>query len=417
MIILTLLSLIPKLLGQNDVDTLQRPNKSATKTIKKEYPFLLLDGHTMLNSMRVSTVSFPSAWRYGYRYINENFTGKKRKALNLSFLAIHSIAAVYTHEEGHRSILTAEEIGSISAPIFDKNGVAKVIGVSNATLMKLRKDKLPTYIRLHTGGLESDYLILKDVSSIYAFREDAKSNLLPEILLRNYMIITYHVTSLFPGLQPTIKENSNERENDIVGHDIYGMIKHIHRPLDSFYRYVRYEELSTIEQSYLNKVAWFSLLNLVNPVWLSKKLPNGEILSFGGNYILAPFGDMTELNIWLKSAKLKYLVSIQAFDNNSDSFVKGFGIYSFIKGIDLGKNIKTDIGFHYFKQPQALDFQTDIFDTGFAFESYFKYNLNLKHKIPMSIYGGLKYKSFGFIPGDSYFEKGLYFRFGGSIIL
>ena len=51
-----------------------------------------------------------------------------------------------THEEGHRSILTVNYVGSISQPFFNESGAAYVNGVTDQTLMDLRDNDLPTYI-------------------------------------------------------------------------------------------------------------------------------------------------------------------------------------------------------------------------------------------------------------------------------
>ena len=61
-----------------------------------------------------------------------------------------------THEEGHRTILNSKGIGSVSRPYLDlENGAAYVNGVRDSELKNLRDTDFPSYIRLHTAGIES----------------------------------------------------------------------------------------------------------------------------------------------------------------------------------------------------------------------------------------------------------------------
>lgn len=49
----------------------------------------------------------------------------------------------------------------------------------------------------------------------------------------------------------------NELERDIVGHDIWGMIRHIHRPNMEFHRYTTWNELTDEEKNMLIKPLYF----------------------------------------------------------------------------------------------------------------------------------------------------------------
>ena len=54
----------------------------------------------------------------------------------------------------------------------NKYGAAYVKGVTDQTLQNIRDDDLPTFIRLHTGGLESDYMLTKRVEALGSFEQD-----------------------------------------------------------------------------------------------------------------------------------------------------------------------------------------------------------------------------------------------------
>jgi hypothetical protein len=113
-----------------------------------EYSFLLVDAPARLYTMRQSNENFLSAYRLGARTlanslpdtINLGFT-KIRPVLAMLFVELLSESLLLqplSHEEGHRSILTAEGIGSISVPYFNSSGAAYVNGVRDAELKNLR---------------------------------------------------------------------------------------------------------------------------------------------------------------------------------------------------------------------------------------------------------------------------------------
>ncbi len=78
-----------------------------------------------------------------------------------NFLVSYLVFTPFTHEEAHRSILTNKGIASISQPLCNDKGAAYVKGVSDFTLKNLRDTDFPSFIRLHTSGIESDYILMQ----------------------------------------------------------------------------------------------------------------------------------------------------------------------------------------------------------------------------------------------------------------
>lgn len=396
------------------VDSLEQADSAYQQT---EYPILLFYEHGRQQSMRMPVTNYPTIWRFGYRYIDEHTTGKSRKGLFTALFLGHVLSAAYPHEQGHRSVLTNENIGSVPIPLFDKNLVAKVTGVEDNTLRNLGENDLPTYIRLHTGGLETDYLILKNMNTLAAFQEDKLRYVLPEIGIRLNNLLGYHLTALIPSFQPSLNESDDELENDIVGHDIYGMVKHIHHPQDSFYRYVRYEHLNQTELKYLRKIAYSSLFNLLSPVLLRHTFQDGSHLALGSHYHLTPFGDMLDITAWYKSkSKDKYQFSLHKYDNNAKGYLNGWGVYLQRQDWQLGKaNVFLDLSATYFHQPTDLDFNTPTSEHGGALEAVLFCPMNNKLQLPISLQVGFKWKSKGYIPGDNRLTEGTLLQFGFSI--
>ena len=170
-----------------------------------------------------------------------------------------------SHEEGHRSILIAHNIGSISQPFFLSKRGGYIDGATDQTLQDLRDNKFPEYIRLYTAGLESDYMLTHREESLFAFGSENFKNLAIEYLFRKAAILQYYLM-IFVKHDIDGAEEPDELKRDIVGNDVYGAIRHLHRPDMPFHRYTQYRDLTPEEVNYGRKMGYRSLLNLVNPI-------------------------------------------------------------------------------------------------------------------------------------------------------
>ncbi len=137
----------------------------------REYSFILMDTPSQLFTMRQVDESYLSFSRLFSRSLYEMLDNDYYAEL-IQVAALSLFLMPLTHEEGHRSILTGENIGSISDPYFNKEGAAYVKGVNDETLEKMRDESFPEYIRLHAGGLESDYMLTKRIDRIGSFEMD-----------------------------------------------------------------------------------------------------------------------------------------------------------------------------------------------------------------------------------------------------
>ncbi|MCP4551429.1 MAG: hypothetical protein GY834_05190 [Bacteroidetes bacterium] len=212
LIVIFLLFPILNAFGQND---------SIKETT--DYSFIIQDSPAQLFTMR----QFNQSYLSGYRLFAKGLYSASKNDMIADMVQVGLQALFFmplTHEEGHRSILTANNIGSISQPFFNKNGAAYVKGVTDQTLQSLRDNDLPTYIRLHSGGLESDYMLTKRMESIGSFEQDDFKNYKLEYWMRKLVILQYYVTGLFK-YEVDLEEEQNELDRDIVGYDTYGCSK------------------------------------------------------------------------------------------------------------------------------------------------------------------------------------------------
>lgn len=371
---------------------------------KKYYNYNLYEGRGYHFTMNQSNDLMLNSIRYmGGSFIDKTLS-KKQEIIYSTSLKLFTgiIGQAITHEEGHRSVLSELGIGSISEPIVDKHLVAKVTGVSDETLINLRDNDLPNYIRLHTGGLESDYDYLKKSDAYFNFNEERYAVLYPDYLMRKLGTQFYYLTNLF-SMKSGIKEkDDSELDRDIVGHDLYGMIRHLHRPTMEFYRYTERNDLTDEEKSYANRMGYMSFLNFINPnIWKNGNynLSNNIKINYSINYSLAPFGDFVEQNVYL-TIKEKYKINpyFRQYFNKSYTFLAG--------GINLHNYAFQDDKFllnssiDFWNQPKNLEFKSNESEFGLGLKSELAVRFSSWNDNTKSAYFniGASYKSKGFIP-------------------
>jgi hypothetical protein len=223
-----------------------------------------------------------------------------------------------------------------------------------------------------------------------------------------------------------IEKSIPEKELDIVGHDLYGRIRHLHRPTMEFYRYTDWEDLTKEEQSYGKRMGKMALLNLLNPnifrlgiFRFSKFNAQTEIKgSLSINYSLAPFGDFIEQNAYLNVGdKYKLNPYIREYFNKSDTFLAaGIKLNNYV--FDGGKyllNSSVDI----WNQPENFDFNSKLSDFGFGVKTELAVRLLDLNSYQNSAYAnlGMSYKTNGFIPEISslYEDFNVYLGFVYSV--
>ncbi|MBP4142535.1 hypothetical protein J3S90_12050 [Flavobacterium sp. P4023] len=370
----------------------------------KYYSYNFYEGKGYLFTMNQSNDLMLNSIRYIGGSVNDKYLSEKEKKLYSTGLSLFTglLGQAITHEEGHRSVLSELGIGSISKPLFDKHLVAKVTGVSDQTLMNLRDSDLSDYIRLHTAGLESDYAYLKKSDAFLNFNEEKNEVLYPDYIMRKLGTQFYYLTNLFT-MKPGIKEEDDpELERDIVGHDLYGMIRHLHRPTMEFYRYTERGDLTTEEKAYARRMGYMSFFNFLNPnIWkrIEYNLSKEVEANFSVNYSLAPFGDFVEQNVYL-TIKGKYKINpyFRQYFNKSYTFLAG-GInlhnYTFRDGKFL---LNSSIDF--WEQPKNLEFRNKEGKFGFGLRSEFAVRFSNWNTNTKSAYFnlGASYKTDGFIP-------------------
>ena len=394
----------------NIPDDLNRPY------LLKEYSFLIMDTPRQLYSMRQYNKNYLSALRLVVKRASE-VLGPLRTNI------LHQLASLFlaplTHEEGHRSVLTHLGIGSISKPFFNEKGAAYVMGVRDSELKTLRDNDLPNYIRLHTAGIESDYMLVDRIQTNVVLSKEDREHLMIEYLIRQLQLVGYYFTSMFPSMEPDIDEEKNELQRDIVGHDVYGAVRHLHRPTIEFYRYTRYKDLARDEKTFVTRAGYRSLLNLVDPFIfriLDRSLGGSFKVAMGMGYTMVPFGDMIEQKFWVRiNDRTRLKLHVREYQNKEDWFFAG-GIALFDHS--LSDRLYLNTALDVWEQPAELSFTGHGSEIGGALNTMLKYVIRRGEDDSDELFSfdiGLLVKSAGFLPEELYLEDVVHYRLGTTL--
>jgi hypothetical protein len=410
-IILTILiAIIWTIQGQAQIDS---------SKVLVDYNFIIQDTPSQLFTMRQFNENYFSAYRLFARGLDELITIPVLSGI-IQAVIVNVFLTPLTHEEGHRSILTAKNIGSISQPYFNSDGAAYVTGVSDATLQNLRDTDLPNYIRLHTAGLESDYTLTMRAETIGSLELDKFKNYRWEYWSRKLGILQYYLSGLMKS-DVDIEEETDELKRDIVGHDLYGAARHLHRSGMEFYRYTQYDDLTDTEKKFVNRMGYRSLLNLLNPIIIGKsnfKLSEVLKVNFGLGYTAAPFGDFIDEHFWVKFKDYINLYFYARQFQNKSNWFPGFGIS--LIDFRIIDRLSTRISVHFWQQPKNFNFYASKSFTGGAIDLstrlYFLKRSNYWLK-GMAFESGFIYKTKGYLPEELYLEEYFGIRMGFSVLL
>jgi hypothetical protein len=383
----------------------------------KAYPFIIVDSPAHPFTMRQTDQDYLSGYRLFADSINKNLNpvaGYLIQGASCLFLL-----KTMTHEEGHRSVLRGEGISSGTRPFLFENRGGYVDGVTDLKLKNLRDTKFPTFARLHTAGFESDYMLATREETLLAFEDESYRNLVIEYLFRKAALIIYFTEGIFRR-DTDGPEEADELKRDIVGNDLYGVIRHLYRPTMEFRRYTRYDDLTDEEHRYLQRIQWRTFLNLANANVIGIRnfrfTPNLKA-NFGFGHCMGPFGDFIDEKVWLDyRKKLKVNAYLREFENRDSWF---FGMGAGINEYPLARRLSVSATAHYWKQPLNLGFNTSTGKSGGALDMSGSYKFFVRHESCLkylSMDAGLIYKTAGFLPEESalgnHFGLRLGLRFG-----
>ena len=406
-------------------------NLKAEGAKSKAYEYRIFDGTQDSFTMRQMDLAYLSTARLINRGVEGIFGDKKFLKIKISDWIDYTwpfFVYAVTHEEGHRSILTAQGIGSISQPFFNYHMTAYVKGVSDKTLINFRKSNKPAFIRMYTAGIESDYMMAKREEMYAAFEFDTVSIVYPGYLSAG---IIYDAAEKSGGIYKwvtdlmNVVEEPDEYARDICGFDTFGAVRALFNEDYTFKRYVQFSDFSREEKDFLVKrVSYRSFLNYLSLFLFTK--PNINIqgkfaISGSMGYALAPFGDFIDENIYFKWRNTGwgdlnfYFYARQAENYNTWYPAFGVGI------IELSplKWLSISTEGHIWWQPEDMKFYTSNSFFGGAFEltaKIFIINSNYPFFVKKAgLTTSLLVKSKGFMPEIEQLNESIRFSIGLEI--
>ncbi len=380
---------------------------------ERNYAFIVIDSPPHPWTMRQLDQDYLSAYRLFASATNAHL----RPAVSLLVQGTASLLLLktMTHEEAHRTILTAEGIPSHARSFLFMERAGYVDGVTDQTLKTLRDTKFPTFARLHTAGFESDYMLATREETLMSFGDESYKNLAVEYLLRKAALLIYFTEGMFKR-DTDGPEEADELKRDIVGNDLYGVIRHLYRPTMPYYRYTRYADLTSEEHQYLQRVQIRTFLNLVNPNLIgtgSFHLASELRLNVGLGYCMGPFGDFIDEKFWLsRGRKLKVNAYLREFENRSHWF---FGAGAGIVDYPVSRRVSVTATAHYWNQPLGLSFNSSTGQSGGAVDvsGSYKFLVTQKSRAKyVAIDLGMISKTAGFLPEEVVLDHHVGFRAG-----
>jgi hypothetical protein len=377
------------------------------------YPFLLLDSPPHYFTMREIDLNYVTGYRLFASYLNAH----TRPAVSflLQSTACLVLLKTMTHEEAHQSVLTAEGIDAGSRFFLFMPRSGFVDGVTDATLEHLRDTKFPTFLRLHTAGFESDFMIAWREEGLLSFGQEPYRNLAVDYLLRKFALVFYFTEGYFRRNSDAAEE-PNELDRDVVGNDLYSAIRHLYRPDMPYYRYTRFQDLTDEEHQYLDRVQKRTFLNLanVNIAGLSGfKLRDDLRANVAMAHCMGPFGDFIDERFWL-AWRNRWHVSgyVREFENQDHWFMGGG---AGVEDIVVRRRLTASATLHYWKQPADLSFTSGTGKSGGAVDLAARYRVVSRPGGGVSSWSidvGVLGKTAGFLPEEMALDAHVGVRLG-----
>ena len=301
------------------------------------------------------------------------------------------VTSIWSHEAAHQSVLTVHGIDSRNAWID-----WAVNDVATASLQNLKRDHYTDFIRLHTAGIESQGMRVVNLEEMINFDRNSRDAIAFPLYYNKFYIFLYLNSSITNDAFAVAQNEfeSAERDRDIVGHDLYGMVRHLYTPEDTGYttRYTYRADLSNEEEDYVRRVESRSWLTFLDTNLFAEPIEvRGTAFSTGLNYYLAPFGDVIEWNTYVSSPIGNNRATIRAYGNH-ERFFPGLELTDYRRR--LGPfSLTTSVSL--WQQPDELRFFTHDGQLGAQLDLSVEY----LWKDVAGIYLGLKTKTDGFVPG------------------
>lgn len=337
----------------------------------------------------------------------------------------------WMHEEFHRNGLTIRGIASYDETYNRFNGGdanGSVSRVLDGDMAAFKRETPQEMVRSFSAGIESEFLLMRNLQKDNFFRKASYPNVLLNILLTKHAVDyvnQFKRDDFNASIDSMNYHGTKVAERDFVGWDFTAWVYDLHRPTQSYLnrgihpsgngvnRAIKSTTLSTDEYEYLSKMGRMQYLNFISPFMLGIdriRLNQNLAFNFAVRHYLTSFGYDLSADLMLDYKGKGYLFSFHGY-RNKDKFFPGveLGIPEIPVNV-FSKILTLKPVLQAWLQPEGQNFYTHKGKAGALIELRASYPLNRQ----FNIYTELVSKTSGWIAGNPYLRPNTGFRLGLS---
>ncbi|MDH5443949.1 MAG: hypothetical protein OEY52_00240 [Gammaproteobacteria bacterium] len=403
-----------------------------------DYPFNGIDGYTA-PSMQQSLNITKNFYQYGHYKFDEWYADDPTGRM-LSIVAFDVITTwlpfgdAWLHEEWHRAVMSHRNVDSYNE-VYDLPLFADTISVKDVRdedLVRLKADHPADMVRMHAAGLEAQNELNFSLEKDQFFN---KTQTFDQVLIwLNYLNNIGYLHTCASNESNRItdelmeEEGQDISERDFTGLDCNAWVYDLFRPDEPYAargvhpsgvgirRYIKYADLTTEEQDYLETNARLSFLNLVNPFLLNQRSflgtnPfNDKPMQWNASlrHHLTSFGYSIEANLFLKQDTTNIMLIWRNYFNKDHHF-PGLELALYRLPVNFfGARLPVTVRAAIWQQPKDQLFTTSESEQG----GLAGIKLHIPWTRQMESYFEVETKSHGWVAGNVYLEPETSYRFG-----
>jgi len=296
---------------------------------------------SMKQSLSVTTNIY-SAAHFGLRKMYDNWRANKiiKSIVYYGGIGFVDIFALYVpggqgwmHEEYHRSIMSRYQVNSFNMMNTFPIGKAQVYvkNVKDEDLERFKSESPVDFIRMHEAGGEGELLLVDSLQrNNFFYQQNLPNEFVSWLAVFDVWQYIFSAYSPFTD-NPDLKNETTIAERDFTGHDYTSWVYDLFRPNEPYNargthpsgtgidRYIKSNDLSDEEMSYIKKQSWWTLANLVSPMMIGfKTLPwfGTDIRwNFAFRHFCTSFGTDLSFNLFLDIDKFNFVVVYHNYQN------------------------------------------------------------------------------------------------------
>lgn len=402
----------------------------------------LFDSYSMQQSLAITqnfhNINYYLSNQLWHKIIKPKSTTRKiwnRVAANVTSGAVDYAFTYYgvvlspqwLHEEFHRNGLTIRNIASYNETYNQFNGGyanGSISRVKDEDLIRFKREAPQEMIRSFAAGIESEYLLLRNMQKDNFFKSTRYPNILMNILLTNHAVgyvNQFKRKDYDHSIDLMNQYGTIESERDYVGWDFTPWVYDLHRPSEPYEdrgvhpsgngidRAIKTTKLNRDEYQYLEKMGKMQYLNFITPFMIGIdriSLSPSTTFNFAVRHYLNSFGYDLTIDLFIERNNKEFLLSLHKYSNNIKCF-PGLEIESPSINYTLkNKQISFSPAVMLWMQPENF----------YGREA--KFGGSLKTRVALSLnhwlatYAVLEAKTKGWVAGNPYLSENIGFRMG-----